>query len=129
MSSTIFDDFLLLFLGMGATARRTKRLQRFIRNEHIDTFIHAFPIAPTTLLLIPGTKQVALTRTHFKFGEEDMDYTTDHQMGFQYDPEKVRIHINWNFFYHRQEYGRMCSTCFLVRGFVAGSMNAVDRYY
>lgn len=33
--------------------------------------------------------QVALTRTHFKFGEEEMDYTTDHQMGFQYDPEKV----------------------------------------
>ncbi|CAM9221602.1 unnamed protein product [Hapterophycus canaliculatus] len=35
--------------------------------------------------------KVALTRTHFKFGEEDMDYTTDHQMGFQYDPEKVKL--------------------------------------
>lgn len=33
--------------------------------------------------------QVALTRTHFKFGEEEMDYTTDYQTGFQYDPEKV----------------------------------------
>eukprot|EP00904_Undaria_pinnatifida_P013916 jgi/Undpi1/9655/HiC_scaffold_27.g12111.m1 len=35
--------------------------------------------------------KVALTRTHVKFGEEEMDWTTDHQTGFQYDPEKVKL--------------------------------------
>ncbi|CAM9410279.1 unnamed protein product, partial [Choristocarpus tenellus] len=33
--------------------------------------------------------KVALTRTHFNFGEEDMDYTSDYKRGFTYDKEKV----------------------------------------
>lgn len=61
---------------------------------------NVFTFLPDILFGLPVTtadgddggarEQMALTRTHFKFGEEETDWTTDYRSGFQFDKEKVR---------------------------------------
>lgn len=68
----------------GHRLRSYRSNRQIIVSSASKNFVSCFAVRNTIHQL-----QVALTRTHFKFGEEEMDYTTDHQMGFQYDPEKV----------------------------------------
>ncbi|CAM9192203.1 unnamed protein product [Chrysoparadoxa australica] len=66
-------------------------MYKSVMNEEME-IIHRVPAGEIRGPDVEGNKKLkqALTRTHFNFGEEEMQYISDYKRGFNYDAEVVK---------------------------------------